>query len=511
MTGPVALAESQIIKLAIMAVGGQGGGVLTNWIVALAEQEGWRVQSTAVAGVAQRTGATIYYIEMAPQSARDPVFALSPAPGDVDILIAAEWMEAGRAVMRGFVTPDRTTLIASTHRALAVSEKIVPGDGRADPGAVSDALEMAAARVIAFDMQGPAIASGSVISATLFGALAGSGALPFAVDRFQDVVRNSGRGVEASLAAFRAGLNGPEADADGHAKTGFVAPVGPVAQTEAWAALIQRVEGLPTPVQAMAKAGLAKVVDFQDPAYGTEYLERLQLFVDLDTDPDQPVANAAAKHIANAMAYDDVIRVADLKTRTSRFTRIADEMATDGRQMHLTEFMHPRAEEICATMPARLGDWVEARPRMVRLIDRVFGRGRRVRTDTVFGFIQLYLVAGLRRKRRGTLRHRIEMAHIAEWQELALQTVPQDAALAVEILNTRRLIKGYSDTRVRGVSKYDRVLGALSMLQGRSDAADWLRRLREAALQDADGIALDGALKTVASFAGDPPNVTAAE
>ena len=88
-----------IIKLAIMAVGGQGGGVLTSWIEALARAQGYACQATSVAGVAQRTGATIYYIEMAPRGVTTPIFSLAPAPGDVDILIAAEMMEAGRAIM----------------------------------------------------------------------------------------------------------------------------------------------------------------------------------------------------------------------------------------------------------------------------------------------------------------------------------------------------------------------------------------------------------------------------
>ena len=47
-------------------MGGQGGGVLTDWIVATAEANGWQAQSTSVPGVAQRTGATFYYIEMLP-------------------------------------------------------------------------------------------------------------------------------------------------------------------------------------------------------------------------------------------------------------------------------------------------------------------------------------------------------------------------------------------------------------------------------------------------------------
>ena len=94
---------------------------------------------------------------MAPAGEREPVFALSPAAGDVDILIAAELMEAGRAVMRGFVTPDRTTLIASTHRTHAVSEKIVPGDGQAPEAEVFAAMETAAKRLIVADYQRAAV------------------------------------------------------------------------------------------------------------------------------------------------------------------------------------------------------------------------------------------------------------------------------------------------------------------------------------------------------------------
>ena len=88
-------------------------------------------------GVAQRTGATIYYLELFPKTGamsagRAPVLALTPVPGDVDIVIASELMEAGRAVQRGLVTPDRTTFIASTHRVFAMTERIALADGRVD-------------------------------------------------------------------------------------------------------------------------------------------------------------------------------------------------------------------------------------------------------------------------------------------------------------------------------------------------------------------------------------------
>ena len=242
-------------------------------------------------------------------------------------------------------------------------------------------------------------------------------------------------------------------------------------------------------------------MDFPDLAYGTDYLDRLDRAVALD-EGDFAFSIAAAKYIASAMAYDDVIRVADLKTRRSRFDRVRREMGLrKGDVAHITEFMHPRVEELCGMLPARWGAWIEARPRLARWIDRRINKGRRVRTDGLFWFAMLYLLAATKRWRRGLFRHRVETAHIERWLNLALETARHDRALATEILACRRLIKGYSDTHSRRAAKFDKVLAALPMLEGRADAADWLRRLREAALRDEKGEALEGGLKTVASFA----------
>ena len=119
---------TQPIKIAILAMVGEGGGVLADWIVDLGEHNGHIAQTTSVPGVAQRTGATIYYVELYPQRQAEadgamPVLALMPMPGDVDVVLASELMEAGRAVQRGLVTPERTTLIASTHRVYSIAEK----------------------------------------------------------------------------------------------------------------------------------------------------------------------------------------------------------------------------------------------------------------------------------------------------------------------------------------------------------------------------------------------------
>src|ERR1700693_392643 len=200
------------ITIAIVAMGGEGGGVLADWIVDLAEHAGFYAQTTSVPGVAQRTGSTIYYLELFPAGAangagRDAGLALMPVPGELDIVIASELMEAGRAIQRGLVTPNRTTLIASTHRVYTMTEKTVIADGQVDSGKLLDACFGAAKEFVRADFAAVANDARSVISAVLFGALAATIALPFERKQLEEAVRRGGVGVDSSLGAFQAGFD----------------------------------------------------------------------------------------------------------------------------------------------------------------------------------------------------------------------------------------------------------------------------------------------------------------
>ena len=494
----------QILKLAIMAVGGQGGGVLANWIDKLCRAQGYACQATSVAGVAQRTGATIYYIEMAPTGEGQPVFSLAPAAGDVDILIASEMMEVGRAIMRGFVTPDRTTLIGSTHRALAVSEKTVPGDGIAASSEVFAAAEIAAKKLILMDMDEIAVRAKSVVSASLFGALAASKALPFPVEAFEESIRSSGKGVDASIRAFNDAIVAVDqpsliAKANNDNDKNNFQIMGPKSLLLEWKHLINDIDNMPQEIQEMAKRGLKKVVDFQNTKYGREYINELKEIIELDSAQNNYVLSLqSAKHISNAMAYDDIIRVADLKTRAQRTERINQEMGTTkDNQIRITEYFHPRAEEIVGLFPKSLGSWFEKSSKRMKRLDKIVNKGRRVRSTSLPAFLTLYILSGLRSYRVKTLRHAIEHDHRKDWINKFKAFVPDQYELAVEIVKCRRLIKGYSDTHVRGLSKFDRTLSGAKLVSGRDDAAKWVERLREAALMDEKGEALDGALKTI--------------
>jgi indolepyruvate ferredoxin oxidoreductase beta subunit len=205
------------------------------------------------------------------------------------------------------------------------------------------------------------------------------------------------------------------------------------------------------------------------------------------------------------MAYDDPIRVADLKTRPTRAARVRGEVAATGSQIvETTEFMHPRVQELVATMPAGIGAALERSALATRLLRAVFERPRRVRTTTVLGFLQLWLVARLRPRRRTLLRHGREMAHMQAWLDAVIRQAPRNYRLAVEMLVCRRLVKGYSDTHARGAAKFDRVMAVVALVEHRDDAADWLRRLREAALADEDGTMLAGAIATIRTLDREP-------
>jgi indolepyruvate ferredoxin oxidoreductase, beta subunit len=505
---PTRFTTERPICVAVMAMGGQGGGVLADWVVELAESQGWHAQSTSVPGVAQRTGATLYYVEMLPPKAgRAPILSLMPAQGEVDIVLASELMEAGRSILRGLVTPDRTTLIASTHRLYATAEKEKPGDAIADPAVVVDAAGVAAKRTIAFDMDGMATRNNSHISACLLGALAASGSLPFAREAFEAVIKAGGRGIEPSLKAFGAAYD--QAAQPALPRPTLTRPVKRLSPVPAAAGrpeldrLLTRIRSFPEALQPMIYAGVKRLTDFQDPAYAGEYLDRLAKISGLDrahggAGKSFAFTAAAAKYVAVAMSYDDVIRVAELKTRADRFTRVKRENYVGADQIvYTTEYMHPRLVEVAGTMPAPLGRFLEANP---GLFGWLFTKGRRVQTGTIRWFLMLYGLGALKPIRRMTLRHQREMAHVDEWLALAIATVPQNYDVAVEIINARRLVKGYSDTHARGQSKFDRVVSAVPLLAPRADGADWMRRLRDAALMDENGVALDGALKTVATL-----------
>ncbi|HXW27419.1 MAG TPA: indolepyruvate oxidoreductase subunit beta family protein [Xanthobacteraceae bacterium] len=485
------------IKIAILAMGGEGGGVLADWIIDLAEHGDYLAQTTSVPGVAQRTGATIYYLELFPRAAarargKDPVLALVPVPGDVDVVIASELMEAGRAVQRGFVTPDCTTLIASTHRVYSMTERIALADGRVDATSLHDACALAAKRLIAFDMAGLAEATGSVISAVLFGALAGADLLPFPRAAFEAAIERGGVGVAASLAAFRAGF---EAAAGGPAAAPAAAPATKTLPAPVAALMDEAARAYPQAAD-IVRAGVERLADYQDLAYARRYLARLASVaaVARGGDGDRLLAETG-RQLALAMAYEDTVRVAELKIRAARFARVREEVRlADGQLLQIAEFMHPRVQEIADTLPAGLGRWLLDTRWARRLVERLAASGKVVKTTSVRGFLLLYLVASLKPWRPRSLRFAAEQAAIDAWLAVVRDTGRTDPALAAEVAQARNLVRGYGDTHARGRERFDALMIVLPQVTSLPDAAARFAALRKAAQADETGAELTRAI-----------------
>ncbi len=472
-------------------MGGEGGGVLADWIVDLGEANGYVAQTTSVPGVAQRTGATIYYVELYPeaQAAADggrPVLALMPLPGDVDIVLASELMEAGRAVQRGLVTSDRTTLIASTHRVYSIAEKSALGDGRVDSRQLLGHAERAARRFIRFDMAQAAESAGSVISAVLFGALAGAGVLPFGRAQFEATIERGGVGVKPSLKAFGGAFSRAQGVAEEAAPVTEV-PV-PQPRHPAVRALVERVQSrFPAHARFFLLEGVRRLIDYQDLDYATLYLDRMQAVAALPAADDGRLLRETARHLALWMSYEDTARVAALKTRSTRFERVRGEARVqDGQVLAINEYMHPRLQEICETLPAGIGRWLVKSGLPRRVVEHFTQKGRVVQTNSLRGYLLLRTVAGMKRWRRTTLRYAAENRRIEEWLQRIATTAPHNAELAVEIAQCQRLVKGYSDTHARGLRNYDTVMDAVRRA-GAAIAPATLRELRDAALADEHG------------------------
>jgi indolepyruvate ferredoxin oxidoreductase beta subunit len=447
------------LSILIGALGGQGGGVLTEWIVAAATHAGLAAQSTSIPGVAQRTGATTCYLEIfperLPEGAPEPVFSLYPTPGDVDVIIAGELLEAGRMLEMDYASPERTTLITSTHRLYSIGEKSVAGNGIYPREQIERAAHALTRSLVAFDALAAARASGSEANAVLLGALAALNVLPLTPDDFEAAIGAGGVAVERNLAGFAAGL---KVAAEGTARA--------LQPERAWDELkAERARSLKSrgaaflklcaqaeaefaaPLHRTLGEAIARLTDYQDEKYAADFLARVRQLVALGA--GLKLTELFARRLAVWMTYEDAIRVAELKTRRARFARIHQEnRSADKAVLSVTDYLKPDLDEIYGLLPA-----VIAAP-LARWAERRWPLGRptiaqQVRTTTVTGFLRLWLLGRLRFLRPSSLRYQREFALLERWQQAVFETAVMDASLACEVVELATVIKGYGHVRRR--------------------------------------------------------------
>ena len=472
-----------VTRVLIAALGGEGGGVLAEWLVQGAQQAGWVAQATSVPGVAQRTGSTSYYIEwaagvpgmasgavdavgastgsVASGASGAPVLALSPMPGRVDVVVASEWLETARMMERGFVTPELTTLIASTSRVFTTQEKMHGADGRFDPERIRSLALTLARRAVLMDMEALTIEHQTVVSAVMFGAMAGAGVLPWGDEVSEAVIRASGKGVKASLAAFAAAkavaartmTSAAGQESSTSIKTSAVGSSSASTQPDQ-----PTLQADTTELTTLIELGAQRCEDYQDARYAEDYRQRLRDAVPTGSLNADQVAlwSDAARQLALWMCYEDVVRVADLKTRPERLARIRREAQADPKALvHVTEHFKPGVDEIASILPAswgrRLLSWAEQRPERSKHV------GLHIRTTSLWGYLMLRAMARLRPWRRSSLRYAEEHAAIEGWWTALCALATQSPAMGQALAQLPQVLKGYGDTQRRGREHYERL------------------------------------------------------
>jgi indolepyruvate ferredoxin oxidoreductase beta subunit len=504
------------ITLLIAALGGEGGGVLTNWIVSAAADAGFPVQSTSIPGVAQRTGATTYYIEMLPVhvdelNGKRPVLALTPGVGDIDIAVASELLEAGRTVAGGFVTPERTHVIASLSRFYAMDERIAMADGRFDQDKLIKVIKEHAHDALLIDMAELAKQSGSIISAVMLGTIAGSGRLPISAERFEAAIRADGKSIDSNLRGFRAGFEAARAKTQ--------PPQLPDMKKRA-AATRQALEDevtrtFPLHVHPLVLEGVRRLVAYQGDEYARLYLNRLKTIAtaDVHAGVQGKLLKEVARHLAVRMSYEDVVRVAQAKIAPARLQRIArDELRVKDEPFSVHDFLKPGIEELTQLLPPMLARPIRRYAERKGWTGRVYF-GMEINTTSVSGYLRFLMLAKLRRLRPYGIRFKEEQVQIEAWLALIAKAAPRSTDLALEITECARLIKGYGDTHARGLANYRAITTRLiePSLAGRipaERAADAVASARTAALVDPEGESL---AKCLAQIEAQPALHQAAE
>ena len=505
--------QTQPISILLCALGGEGGGVLSEWLIDIARQAGYVAQATSIPGVAQRTGATTYYLEVFPVplaqlNGRRPVFGLNPLPGRLDVLVSSELLETARQIGNGLASADHTVVITSSARALTTMEKMEMGDGRRPEADLIRLVREHSRTHHVVDMARLTREAGTVVSATMLGCIAGSGVLPFARADFETVVGQSGSNAQASLRGFALGF---DSIAQQHAQIFQTSSLlFNIAHTieSALRQMANLLSIFPPNTHELLVLGHTRMLEYQGADYALLYTDRLkrvlasERLIDPTGAHGRVITREMVRWLALWMAFDDIVRVADLKSRASRWTRVVGEVkAKPDDLLKVYDHFKPGAPEFAALLPTGLAtrvlNWDKRR---VAARKQPWALPLKIGTHSVFGMLSLRVLASLKWLRVRGSRFAHEQAMIDQWLDAVIAGTQTHWALGHELAQCGRLIKGYGATNERAKENLLHIINHLaktgphessSALETRGKA---IAAARAAALSDEAGKALDQAL-----------------
>ena len=473
--------KSDLIKIMVPAVGGQGGGVLTEWLVQAFFLEGYDVQGISLPGLSQRGGSTVYYLEAHPRPEspdKQIIFAQFPVPGEVDVIISQEFLELGRALQLGYGS-DRTTIVTSTHRIYSTLEKMPIGSGIYSDENLRKIATAFSSKLIELNALQLAKDNGMddlAVNAILFGALAASGRLPLSKASFVSSVEKVGVAVKTNLRGFEVGWN--FVTSSKYAESGKKSVVWETFvktradrleeyEREVYLGKVSRIETeFPKQLREIIAESLYRLIDYQDAEYADMYIDDVREVYRLDESMkgNLKLTEHFARNLALLMSYEDGIRVAELKIKSERFKRIKEEMRLrDDQVFKVVDYLKPDAEELYGLLPN-----VVIAP-FVRIIEsplfrKIWRRKKPITfaqtpTTTSFsGYLRLWLLAKIKFMRPHSYRFRKERALMRKYKESTIYYAGLDYKLGCLIARSGSMVKGYGKVRRRTIKAFYRFM-----------------------------------------------------
>lgn len=473
--------KSDLIKIMVPAVGGQGGGVLTEWLVQAFFLENYDVQGISLPGLSQRGGSTVYYLEAHPKPEspdKQIIFAQFPVPGEVDIIISQEFLELGRALQLGYGS-DRTTIVTSTHRIYSTLEKMPIGSGIYSDENLRKIATAFSSKLIELNALQLAKDNGMddlAVNAILFGALAASGCLPLSKASFISSIEKVGVAVKTNLRGFEVGWN--FVTSTKYAESGKRSVVWETFvrtradrleeyEREVYLGKLSRIETeFPSQLREIIAESLYRLIDYQDAEYADTYIDDVKEIYRLDESVkgNLKLTEHFAKNLALLMSYEDGIRVAELKIKSERFKRIKEEMRLrDDQVFKVVDYLKPDAEELYGLLPN-----IVIAP-FVRIIEsplfkKIWRRKKPITfaqtpTTTSFsGYLRLWMMTRIKFMRPHSYRFKKERALMRKYRESTIYYAGLDYKLGSLIARSGSMVKGYGKVRRRTIKAFYRFI-----------------------------------------------------
>jgi len=494
------LSSHKTLSILITALGGEGGGTLMNWILECARKENFFVQGTSVPGVAQRTGSTSYYIEICDQDfekGKEPVLSLYPKPARVDVVIASELLEAARVLEKGYVHPDRTLLITSSSRIYTNLEKSHLADGRFDTDRILAACDKMSKNFICLDLNNIALNHSTIISAPMFGALAGCNIFPWNKKVCENIFQKDDFG-KNSLEGF----NFTYSQVSSASKNLLKENLSPKS------ILVHKIENnenfissLPDELANIIHLGKERCNDYQNDKYAQLYTSRIQKVIssiNIENEQVIPIIENIVRRLSLWMTYEDIPRVAQLKIKPERFIKIREEIKLKNNQiLKVQDIFKPGINEIGAMLPKKIGQWFIRNNKIMSFLPFV-GKGMRINSLTVFGFLILKFLSVFRYIRTISLRYNEEQKNIEKWLNNMIIALSNSLTFSEGLADMPQILKGYGDTWDRGKIKYNKINSVLveNKLNNISDKdGELLKQAILISLNDTEGEKLDSFLR----------------